>query len=694
MYIPNTNLPDFSESRISGLEQEILSSVAQSRDAVSKLLASNATPVDFVVELDRIYSELHETSAVLMHLNSVSSSDVLREMKRKCLPVITEFYTDMGQSLELYRALDNIAKGSMSGLSPAQRRFVETELRDFSLSGINLPEAQKQRVKEINTALSEKSRMFSDNVLDATQKWSKHVTDISELEGLPEGTLAKFASDAQEQGLEGYLVKIDMPSYFALMRLCSNRALRAECHRAYSTRCSSESPLAPNFNNQTLVDEILALRHERAVLVGLCNHAQWSLVPKMAESTDDVVSFLRELGDAYRPLAQVEFAQLSQFAQDRYGWSEVYPWDVSFLSEKLREETCAVSDKEIRPYFPVSKVLSGMFEVAHRLFGISFEEVTSVPVWHQDVRFFRVCRGSEIIAGCYLDLYARSSKRGGAWMDGPILRRLRRPSAVQLSMHQDSGGPLFFDHQIARLQLPVTYLCCNFTPPTETIPSLLSHEEVSTLFHEFGHGLHLMLTRVDLGMKCGTHVEWDGVELPSQLMENWIWEEETMPLISGHYLTGETLPTSLLQNLLRAKNFQVGLRKTRQLNFALFDFLLHLDYDPNNPGEVMDVAEKVWNQVSVVPHASYDRYPLSFSHIFGSGYDAGYFSYLWAEVLSCAVYERMKANAIFDPVEGERFVHSILSRGGEEKMLVMVQDFLGAKPTIDSMLRSEGIVKS
>jgi len=516
-------------------------------------------------------------------------------------------------------------------------------------------------------------------VLDSTQAWYKHFTDASELAGLPESALAQAQQAAARKNLEGYVITLDFPSYFPVLQYADNRALREEIYTAYVTRATANSAktneqgqqeTTAEFDNTAIIAETLALRHELAQLLGFSNYAERSLATKMAQSPAQVLEFLEALAHKSKPYAQRDYEELKAFAAEQ-GCADFQSWDSTYYSEKLRVAKYDVSQEELRPYFPAEKVISGMFAVVNRLFGISVEQVQSFDTYHEDVRFFKVFKNGAQIASFYLDLFARDGKRGGAWMADARVRR------------KTTSG----------LQLPVAFLTCNFTPPVGDTPSLLTHDEVTTLFHEFGHGLHHMLTQIDVAAVSGINgVAWDAVELPSQFMENWCWEPEAIPLISGHYQTGEPLPKALLDKMLAAKNFQSGLQMLRQIEFALFDFRLHAQYNPAQPQSAQEVLQQVRAEVAVVQPPAFNRFENSFSHIFAGGYAAGYYSYKWAEVLSADAFSRFEEEGIFNAETGESFLTEILQQGGSKTPMELFTSFRGREPSIDALLRHSGIV--
>ncbi|PLR35920.1 oligopeptidase A [Chimaeribacter californicus] len=616
--------------------------------------------------LSRIFSPVS-------HLNSVKNSPELRAAYEQCLPLLSEYSTWVGQHAGLYQAYRDLKEGeNFARLTAPQQKAVDNALRDFELSGIGLSPEKQKRYGEISTRLSELGSTYSNNVLDATMGWSKLITDANDLAGMPESALAAAQALAQSKEQEGYLLTLDIPSYLPVMTYCDNQALREEMYRAYGTRASDQGPNAGKWDNSAVMAEELALRHELAQLLGFASFAEKSLATKMAESPQQVLDFLHDLAKRARPQGEQELAQLRAFAKEHYGVDTLEAWDLSYYGEKQKQHLFSISDEQLRPYFPEQRVLGGLFEVVKRIYGITAKERHDVDTWHPEVRFFDLFDESgELRGSFYLDLYAREHKRGGAWMD-------------------DCAGSL--RKADGELQKPVAYLTCNFNRPIGDKPALFTHNEVTTLFHEFGHGLHHMLTKIDTAGVAGiSGVPWDAVELPSQFMENWCWEPEALAFISGHYQTGEPLPQEMLDKLLAAKNYQAALFILRQLEFGLFDFRMHAEYDPAKGAEILQTLAEVKKQVAVVPSPSWGRFPHAFSHIFAGGYAAGYYSYLWAEVLSADAYSRFEEEGIFNRETGQSFLDNILTRGGSEEPMTLFKRFRGREPQLDAMLRHYGI---
>ncbi|MCB1879598.1 MAG: M3 family metallopeptidase, partial [Gammaproteobacteria bacterium] len=597
--------------------------------------------------------------------------DELRQVYNACLPKLSEYATEMGQNERLFNAYQAVAEGSEE-LDPAQRKLLQNSLRDFHLSGVDLPAEKKARFKEISQQLSKLASQFEENLLDATNAWSKLITDQSELAGLPESALQLARQTAQQRGEpEGWMLTLEFPSYLPVMTYADNRELRRELYTAFSTRASDQGPHAGQWDNSEIIEQILRLRHEQAQLLGFDNYADRSLAKKMAESSEQVMEFLNDLTARSHRQAETELAELRSFAAELYRATELEAWDIGYFSEKLRQQRYDITQEELKPYFPETRVLPGMFAVVKRLYGIEISEVKGVDRWHPDVRFFEIrSHQGELRGQFYLDLYARPKKRGGAWMDGCIDR-----------MFSDDCD-----------QIPVAYLTCNFSPPVGGKPALFTHDEVQTLFHEFGHGLHHLLTRVDYPGVAGINgVAWDAVELPSQFMENWCWERPALDLISGHIESGERIPAALYQKMRAAKNFQSGMQMVRQLEFSLFDFRIHREYQPEHGGRVYEILNQVREQVAVVRPPAFNRFAHGFSHIFAGGYAAGYFSYKWAEVLSADAFSLFEERGIFDPETGASFLRNILEQGGSRDAMELFIAFRGREPSIDALLQHSGI---
>ncbi|AWX14289.1 oligopeptidase A [Mergibacter septicus] len=667
-------LPQFSKIEPQHIQPAIQQLIEECRNTTEQLLEQPQFTWDnFCRPFAEVNDKLARAWSPVGHLNAVKNSPELREAYQACLPLLSEYSTWLGQHKDLYQAYLQLKQSDeFATLSLEQQKAIDNSLRDFELSGISLPEEKQKRYGEIVARLSELSSQFGNNVLDATMGWDKVITDVNELAGLPESALQAAKVSAESKGLEGYRFTLEIPSYLPVMTYCENRDLRAEMYQAYTTRASEQGPQAGKWDNSMVMEEILTLRHELAHLLGFSTYADLSLATKMAESPKQVLDFLNDLALRSKEQAKREVIELQDFCKEHYAVTELAPWDITFYSEKQKQYLYSINDEELRPYFPENQVLNGLFEVLKRIFNIRAVERFDVDTWHQDVRFFDLVDHNEEVRGSfYLDLYARENKRGGAWMDDCIGRKRKADDS---------------------LQKPVAYLTCNFNKPLGDKPALFTHDEVITLFHEFGHGIHHMLTLIETGDVAGINgVPWDAVELPSQFLENWCWEKEALAFISRHYQTGEALPEEKLQQLLKAKNFQAAMFVLRQLEFGLFDFRLHYEFDPQQKGQILQVLRDVKANVAVLQSPDWVRTPHSFSHIFAGGYAAGYYSYLWAEVLSADAYSRFEEEGIFNQATGQSFLDNILTRGGSEEPMVLFKRFRGREPKLDALLRHKGI---
>lgn len=666
-----TDLPSFSLIKPEHVEPAIDQILADNRVGIERLLAAtdNNTWDNLVAPLEDLEDRLNRAWSPVSHMIAVVNSEALREAHNACLPKLSQYATELGQNTRLYAAFQHVAQDTQ--LNTPQRKAIDNALRDFRLAGVDLPEEQKQRYMAIQQRLSTLTAKFAENVLDATQAWSKHVENEDALAGLPSSAIAMAHQAAEQKGLDGWLLTLEFPSYFAVMSYADDRNLREEVYHAHATRASDQGPHADQFDNGPLMEEILALRHELAKLLGFKNYAERSLATKMAPSTDKVIAFLSDLADRSLGMAREELEELAAFARELHGIDVLQPWDITYYTEKLRQHRYALSQEDLKPYFPEPRVVSGLFEVVKRLYGLQIDELQDVDTWHPSVRVFEIRdRHDELRGSFYLDLYARENKRGGAWMDECLSRRATRED----------------------IQLPVAYLTCNFTPPIGDDPALLTHNEVITLFHEFGHGLHHMLTQVDVMAVSGiSGVPWDAVELPSQFLENWCWERQPVNLIATHYQSGEPLPDALYSRMMAAKNFHAGMQMVRQLEFSLFDFHLHRDYDPTLGARVQEILDAVRAEVAVIKPPEYHRFQHSFSHIFAGGYAAGYYSYKWAEVLSSDAFSRFEEAGIFNRDTGLAFLEAVLEQGGARDPMDLFVEFRGREPEIDALLRHSGI---
>ncbi|WP_288393599.1 M3 family metallopeptidase [uncultured Herbaspirillum sp.] len=633
---------------------------------------------NFVEPLESATEKLGRAWSVVGHLNAVMDTPALRATYNENQPRLVEFWTALGQNLALfekYKALQ--ASPAFASLSAARRKVVDNAVRDFRLSGAELPEDKKERFAEIQEKQAMLTTRFSENVLDATNDFGLFVEDEAELSGLPADVKQAARAAAEKDGKPGYKFTLHFPSYFPVLQYADNRALREQIYRANATK-ASELGAKPDWDNSANIDQILQLRKEEAQLLGYANFAEVSLVAKMAKSPSEVIAFLEDLGQRARPFGQKDYEELKSFAREKLGLDELKAWDSTYASEKLREQRYAFSEQEVKQYFPEPKVVGGLFQVAQQLFGVQIKPDTA-PVWHKDVKFFRIERDGQLVGQFYLDLYARSGKRGGAWMDDARARRLTAQG----------------------VQTPIAYLVCNFTEPAVvdgvTKPALFTHDEVITLFHEFGHGLHHMLTQVDeVGVSGISGVEWDAVELPSQFMENFCWEWDVLQQLTAHAETGEPLPRALYDKMIAAKNFQSGLQMLRQVEFSLFDMLIHHEYEVGGQQTVQQLLDSVRDRIAVIRPPEFNRFQHSFSHIFAGGYAAGYYSYKWAEVLSADAYSAFEEAAatsgnVISLETGRRFQQEILAVGGSRPAIESFKAFRGREPSIDALLRHSGM---
>jgi len=654
------NRPSFTSIDYASIEAALDERLEKGRALVANLSA-NAEPTweELIEPEESLHDELARFWSPVSHLNSVVNSDELRDAFNACLPKLSQYHTELGQNLSLFEKTQKLADSDVyKSLSAARQRTVDNRLRDFKLSGVALPEQQKKRFMEITMRLSELQNKFSENVLDSSNAWEKLVEDESLLAGIPSHAKAAARERAKKDNRDGWLINLEFPTYYAVITFADNEELRKEIYTAYNTRASDQGPHDHKYNNESLIKEILALRVEKAELLGFESYGHLSVETKMVESPQEVIGFLRDLTKRGQPLAQQEVQELKDFAMQTDGKTSINAWDVGYYSDKLKQQRYAISEEDLKPYFPASKAIPGMFEVVSKLFGVQIKQVTNKDIWHDDVECFEIRDASGELRGeFYMDNYARANKRGGAWMDVAVSRRRINDSDVQV---------------------PIAYLTCNLTPPVGDDPALLTHNEVTTLFHEFGHGLHHMLTRVDAPEVSGiSGVEWDAVELPSQFLENWCWDREALDMISGHYQTGDKIPDDLLQKAQRAKNFQSAMQMMR-----------------SKPGEIVDVQNllnEVRKEVAVLEAPDFNRFQNGFSHIFAGGYAAGYFSYKWAEVLSADAFERFEEDGIFNTDTGAAFMQNILEKGGTEDAMVLFENFRGRKPKIDALLRHSGL---
>jgi oligopeptidase A len=665
--ISGTPLPAFDRIAAADVEPTIRALLAAHRGEVASLEAQpHPTFTNTVLPLEQLQHRLSRTWSPISHLNGVLNTEELRASYNACLPLLSNYWTDLAQSEPLYRAYSEIAANEADRLDRAQRRVIERALEDFRLAGVGLPLERKERYKAVVQELATLGAKFEENVLDSMNSWNRHVTDESELAGINLGIVEQARVRAAEKGVAGWVFALEQPAYIAVMTDADSATLRRDFYEAWSTRASDRGPSAGSFDNTQVMQKILALRHEAARLLDFPDYAAYALATRMAPSSQAVLDFLRQLARVARPAAQREFAELEQFAGRKLN-----AWDVSYYAEKLQQKLLSISQEELRPYFPLPRVLDGLFAVAEKLFGVKIVERHGVPLYHPDARFFEILdREGAVRAGFYLDACARPKKRAGAWMD-------------------DCVGAKDFGSEKT---IPVAYLVCNFLPAAPGKPALLTHDDVVTMFHEFGHGLHHMLTRVPYPSIAGINgVSWDAVELPSQFLENFAWRPEVLASMARHFETGAPLPVDKQALLLGSRTFHAGLASMRQVEFALFDFRLHAEYDPTAGARVDEILAEVRAEVGVFPVPEWNRFPHNFAHIFSGGYAAGYYSYKWAEVLAADAFAAFEEQGVFDRKVAQRFLDSILSQGGSRKALDAFVDFRGRPPDVNALLRQQGL---
>ncbi len=667
------DLPAFAHIQPAHVEPAIRQLIEDARDAVNTAAARTTPDWDsLVTPIEAAEDRLGRAFSPVRHLHSVMDSEELREAYQAVLPLLTEFSTETGQNQALYRAYLAYADSEeFDRLGPAAQKVITDALRNFQLSGVGLEGEARTRYGEIMQRMSELSTRFQQNVMDATQAWSLHIEDETALAGLPDSARSLLAQNAKNKEKDGWLLTLDAPSFMAVMDFADDRALREKIYTAYCTRASSEGPDTGDFDNSEIMNETLALRQEAAELLGFDNYAEYSLATKMADTPADVESFLLDLAKRTRPLAQQELDELRSFAAEEGLEGELQAWDVAYYSEKLKQSRYQLASEDLKPYFPANAVIDGLFAVVERLYGLQITPTEQPETWHRDVTCYEISGQDGQPRGLfYLDPYAREKKRGGAWMDECRVRRRTE----------------------AGLQLPVAYLTCNFNPPIGDDPALLTHDEVTTLFHEFGHGLHHMLTRMEHAPISGINgVEWDAVELPSQFMENWCWHRQALDLFARHHQTGERLPDDLFQKLSASRNFMAGWQMLRQVEFSLFDLRLHRDFKADQDNRVQNTLEQVRAEVAVLSPPAFNRFANSFGHIFAGGYAAGYYSYKWAEVLSADAFAAFEETDVFDAETGKRFLAEVLEVGASRPAMESFVAFRGREPDIAALLRHSGL---
>ncbi len=669
-----SDLPQFELFHVEHIEPAVDQLLLECRAEINRLTSMKEAPTwqNFIEPLEVIDNRFERVWGPIGHLDGVKNSDEWHEAYVKCLDKVTAYHTERGQNSALYTKFKVLSESAeCEHYNIAQKKVIEQALRSFQLSGIALPKEKQIEFQTISQQLSKLKSQFSNYVLKSTQAWFKHIIDETQLAGLPESAMGTLQQLAQQKGLEGWCVTLDFPSYLAVMTYADNRLLREEVYRAFITRASDQADNT-EFDNSEHMALIRSLRHQKAKLLGFEQYSEYSLATKMAESTQQVLGFLRDLATKSKPQAEQELDSLKDFALKAFSMTDVQAWDVTYLSEKLKDQTLSLSQEKLRVYFPVESALNGLFTITQRLFGVTIQAKEGVSTWHSDVHFYELINeNKEVIGQFYLDLYARENKRGGAWMD-TVVTRWKSPDG--------------------HVQTPVAYLICNFTPPVEGKPTCLTHNELTTLFHEFGHGIHHLMTEMQyLDISGISGVPWDAVELPSQFMENFCWERESLDLIASHVETGETLPDSLFESLKASRGFLSAMMMLRQIEFALSDFEMHAFYDEQNVEPIDQLLTRIRNEVAVIQPPEYSRSMHSFSHIFAGGYAAGYFSYKWAEVLSADAFSLFEETGILNADTGAKFKNTILAAGGSVDPMVLFKAFRGREPNIDALLKHCGI---
>ena len=663
--LENDGLPAFNSIRPEHIETAVRHTLEQQRSKLRRAEDVTKPTFECAEELELIQNAIYRMWGPVAHLNAVLSTPEMREAYNACLPLITEFGTEVGQSEALYALFSQLER-EVDPTEKTKLKLLSHTLREFRLAGVSLPTRARARFKALVKALAQHQASFEQNLMDATDAFHHHEADDTKLSGVPETVLRRARDLAEAHSQPGWMLTLDPPTYLAIMAHADSEELRSRYYEAWVTRASDQGPLAGRWDNRGLIEDITRLRHESATLLGFDNYAELSLATKMADSPEEVMEFLQDLAQKSRPQAQAELKELTDFAG-----KPILAWDVSYFSEQLRETQLGLSEDELRPYFPLPRVLEGLFRVVEKLFDLKIQPRDSVEAWHSDVTYYEVISGDETpIGGVFTDLFTRPNKRGGAWMDECLVRSKLKGLS----------------------QRPVAYLVCNFSPPLGSDPSLLTHDEVVTLFHEFGHTLHHLLTEVDYPSLAGINgVPWDAVELPSQFLENYAWQPDVLPWISGHYRTGDTLPQEKLDKLSASRKFQSGLAMIRQIEFALFDFRLHVEYDPSKGSRVEEVLARTRQEVAVIDVPPFNRFANTFSHVFGGGYAAGYYSYKWAEVLAADAFSAFEASGTFDRATAQRFRASILATGGSRDGLDTFKEFRGRSPSLEPLLRQSGI---
>jgi oligopeptidase A len=670
----NEQLPKFSLIASGPIKKSIEAILKRNRIKINQLIAQDEITWDnFVTPLSLLEDTLSKEWSPVRHLNSVKSSEPLREAYNDCLPLLSDYATEMSQNKALYKGFLKISESdNFDQLNIAQKKTIKDALKHFKLGGVDLEGKDRERYQKLQTELSELQSTYENNLLDATQSWEQLIEDEQTLVGLPDYATKMLEQLAQQKELSGYRVTLDMPCYISVISYADNRALRQQIYEAFTSRASDIGITDEKFDNAKIMEDILVKRQEKSVLLGFPNYADYSLETKMAGSTEQVIEFLNDLAQRSKQAAIAEVKERQKFAESLGFDGDLQPWDFAYYGEKLKQHRYQISEQDLKPYFPDQGVILGLFEIVKKLYNISIEQIKEgIDCWHPSVLFYQIKDNEDHVIGqFYLDLYARENKRGGAWMDECINR------------YKIDG----------QTQLPVAYLTCNLTPPIGNEPALFTHDEVITLFHEFGHGLHHMLTKIDVPDVAGINgVEWDAVELPSQFMENFCWQKDALKLFAKHYQTGEALPDDLFDKMTSAKNFQTALQMLRQIEFSLFDIKLHQSQNLKYASEIQSILDQVRNEVSVVDTSSNNKFQNGFSHIFAGGYAAGYYSYKWAEVLSADAFDAFEDEGLFNKETGQRFLSCILEKGGSRPAIESFRCFRGREPNIEALLRHSGI---
>ncbi len=679
------DLPDYSKIKAKHIEPALDEMLKKGRALTQLLLEENKsyTWSNLIEPLEISDNEMSRMWSPISHMNGVVNTPELRDAYNACLPKLSEYSTEMGQNKALFEAIQQIQdKQDELGLDSAQRKSLEDSLKGFRLSGVDLPEDKKKQYGEISKKLSTLTSGYSDNVLDATNAWTKQINDKSALVGLPETAIEQAAESAKQREQENWLLTLEFPSYYAVMTYADDRKLREEMYRAYSTRASDQGDSTLDtyqldtcqLDNSENMGNILQLRQDKARLLGFDSFANLSLDTKMAESPNQVLEFLAELAEKSLPFAKKEMQELKEFAKQTLALDDLQAWDLGYVSEKLKQQRYSISDEDLKPYFPVDNVLAGLFQLVEKLYKVSIKQNKDQASWHKDVRFYEIFDASgELKARFYLDLYARQHKRGGAWM-ADFCSRFKQGQT---------------------LQTPVAFMTCNSAAPAGGKPALFTHDEVITLFHEFGHGLHHMMTQVDyLDISGISGVEWDAVELPSQFMENWCWQREALDMFATHYETGNKIPDELFDKMQAARHFQSAMGMVRQLEFSIFDMRMHMDTSIKNAQQIQAILDKTRSEVAVSIPPSFNRFQHGFSHIFAGGYAAGYYSYKWAEVLSADAFARFEEEGLFNEQVGKDFLTEILEVGGSRPAMESFKAFRGREPKVDALLKHSGLEKA